>query len=162
MGSGRYARQTSVSIERSQEEIKSLLRRYGVKKSGVEEDTDEGWGAIIFYIGHLIVRIKITYSPIEEFEFTPAGRSYRSERGQYEAWEQAVKQRWRALVLAVKSKLEAVEVGIATIEQEFMPYVVMPDGKTLSEHIVPQLLEAAKAGRQLQLPKLLTANVMEA
>jgi hypothetical protein len=48
-----------------------------------------------------------------------------------------------------------VEVGISTIEQEFMPFIVMGDGRVLGDHLLPRLKEAAKAGRMprtLMLP----------
>ena len=67
--------------------------------------------------------------------------------------EQAVRQRWRALLLAIKAKLEAIECGISTIEEEFMAFVIMPDGKPLSSHIIPKLQTMVKTGK---MPKLLS------
>ena len=66
---------------------------------------------------------------------------------QEEARSQAIKQRWRALVLAVKAKLEAVEIGISTVEKEFMAFVMMPDGRQLSDHVLPVLGEMVKTGK---------------
>jgi hypothetical protein len=42
-------------------------------------------------------------------------------------------------VLSIKAKLEAVETGIESFEIAFMPYVVLPDGKTVAEHVLPAL-----------------------
>jgi hypothetical protein len=69
-----------------------------------------------------------------------------------EARNQAIRQRWRALVLAVKAKLEAVEVGISTIEKEFLAFVVMPDGRQLLDHLLPELQAIAASGK---MPKLM-------
>jgi hypothetical protein len=66
---------------------------------------------------------------------------------------QANRQVWRALLLAIKAKLEVVESGIATVEEEFMPYIVTPDGRCLKDHLVPRLLAAQGATL-----KLLTAS----
>jgi len=70
-------------------------------------------------------------------------------------YEQNVRQRWRALLLSIKAKLEAVDAGISTIEQEFLPFVVMPDGRTFSDHVLPQIESIASTGK---MPKLLTAG----
>jgi hypothetical protein len=59
------------------------------------------------------------------------------------------RQRWRALCLVIKAKLEAVESGIATIEEEFLPHIVVPGGTTFGEWAVPQLRDMKKTG---QLP----------
>jgi hypothetical protein len=59
--------------------------------------------------------------------------------------------RWRALALAVKAKLEVVESGIATFEEEFMAHIVMPDGRTVGEHVAPRIEEAYTSGQPLAL-----------
>lgn len=48
-------------------------------------------------------------------------------------WEQACRASWRALLLVVKAKLEAVEAGIVTFEDEFLAYTMKPDGETIGE-----------------------------
>jgi hypothetical protein len=42
----------------------------------------------------------------------------------------------------IKAKLEAVETGIATFEDEFMAHVIMPDGKRVAEHVQPWIAQA--------------------
>jgi hypothetical protein len=61
--------------------------------------------------------------------------------------EQKIRQRWRALCLSIKSKLECVESGIATFEAEFLPHLVMADGKTFGETVIPQLKDMREHGR---------------
>lgn len=68
------------------------------------------------------------------------------------AYEQAVRQRWRALALLIKSKLEAVESGITVFEEEFMAHVVLPDGKTVGQHLLPQIAHSYESGH---MPPLL-------
>jgi hypothetical protein len=58
------------------------------------------------------------------------------------AWEQACRSRWRALALIIKAKLEAVDLGITSVEKEFAPDMVMGDGRTVYE----QMLAAIKSG----------------
>jgi hypothetical protein len=61
----------------------------------------------------------------------------------------ATRQRWRALVLVLKAKLEAVASGISTLEAEFLANVVMQDGRTIGAAILPRLTEACDTGRLL-------------
>lgn len=75
----------------------------------------------------------------------------RSPDGAYRAWDQECRQRWRALVLAIKSKLESVESGIATFEEEFMAHIVLPDGSTVGQWLSPQLDIAYRMGQMPQL-----------
>ncbi|MFP4145886.1 MAG: hypothetical protein ACLFV3_12175 [Phycisphaeraceae bacterium] len=146
----RYASGTNVSVERSQQEVKELLRRYGASKFGLMEDDDQA--AVMFVASGLTVRIVVPLPSIEDEEIalTDAGRE-RSPSATRTAYEKEVRRRWRALILAIKAKLEAVESGISTIEQEFMPFVVMPDGRSFADHALPQIRRAVESG---QMPML--------
>ena len=76
----------------------------------------------------------------------PGRRNERSEKAQYDAWEQACRQRWRALLLVVKAKLEAIETGIATFDGEFMANIVLPGGGTVGDWMTPQIERAYLTG----------------
>jgi hypothetical protein len=56
------------------------------------------------------------------------------------------------LALAIKAKLECVGIKIASKEEEFMPYIVMPDGKTVSEHARPWIAQAYENRAVAALP----------
>ena len=85
------------------------------------------------------------------FTRTPTGRD-RTARAAQEAYEQAVRQRWRALALVIESKLEAVETGIVDFTSEFLAHLVLPGGETVGEAVVPRVEEAYRSG---QIPQLL-------
>lgn len=61
------------------------------------------------------------------------------------AYDQALRQRWRAMYLVIKAKLEAVESGIVSFEEEFAVYTVLPDGKTVGQHVLPSIEQAYEA-----------------
>ncbi|WP_210205670.1 hypothetical protein [Pseudaminobacter salicylatoxidans] len=65
------------------------------------------------------------------------------------AWEQACRSRWRALYLCIKAKLESIDSGIETFEDAFLAHIQMPDGHSVSEHVLPRIA-AAYAGEPLQ------------
>lgn len=56
--------------------------------------------------------------------------------------EQAIKVAWRIIHTWIKGQLAMVEVNMVTIPQVFLPYAIMKDGHTLSEHVTsnPQFL----------------------
>lgn len=144
-----YATNTSVSVERSRAEIERTLKRYGAHKFVYGWDREE---AVIAFVVHnegtseqRQVRFKVKVPPRDEFFTSPAGR-WRSDDQIDKAWEQAQRTRWRALLLVIKAKLEAIESGIATFEDEFLAYTMLPDGQTVGEWVEPQLSEVYAQG----------------
>lgn len=71
-------------------------------------------------------------------------------------FEQAVRERYRALLLVIKAKLESVESGIETFESAFMAQLVLPTGETMEEWAAPQLKLAFE--KQTALPPLLGSD----
>ncbi|MEQ8770354.1 MAG: hypothetical protein RIB60_07585 [Phycisphaerales bacterium] len=156
MAGSRYASNTSVPIAKSKAEIETMLVKYGA--TGVGYATDGDRAGVMFRVTHegmgLSVRIMLDLPSRDskEFMFTPARRYRRNEEEQYKAWEQACRSRWRALTLVIKAKLEAIECGISTIEREFLPDVLLPDGSTVG-HFIEENREALLiAGSRPLLP----------
>lgn len=56
--------------------------------------------------------------------------------------EQAIRVAWRIIHTWIKGQLAMVEVNMVTIPQIFLPYTIMGDNRTLTEHVEsnPQLL----------------------
>lgn len=151
-----YAEKTSVSPERSKAEIEGLLRKYGA------DQFISGWGdgraMIGFRANKRFIRFELPLPDPKERRFTHVkhrGRYFeqvRTENQAAEAYEQEIRRRWRALALVIKAKLEAVESGITSFEHEFMAHIVLPDGKTVGQHVTPRIEEAYATGN---LPRLL-------
>ncbi len=139
---GRYAQNTTVPVEKSRGEIEATLARYGA------EQFMYGWdraGAVIAFVVEPVsgqkrqVRFQLPLPSRDLPEFTHHSQGPRTATAAEKLWEQACRQRWRALLLVVKAKLEAVESGIATFEDEFLAYIALPNGATVSEWLTPQL-----------------------
>jgi hypothetical protein len=147
-----FAQNTTVPVERSQQEVQKILRRYGADRFGTMEDRKAAY--LMFEYNSILIQITVPIPTKEEFSKTEKGRIRRNNQAE-QAYDQAVKQRWRALVLGVKAKLEFVESGISTIEKEFMGWIMLPDGRPLSDHILPKIQEIAKTGK---MPRLLAMS----
>ena len=148
----KYAKNTNVSTESTRLEIEKCLMRYGA--DGFAYASISGKSMIAFNMQGRQVKIILPLPDInsDEFRFTPIRGTTRSQTAQYEAWEQACRQRWRALLLVVKAKLEAIECGITTFDNEFMAEIVLPSGQTVGDWMKPQMEEAYLKGTP---PKLL-------
>lgn len=142
----RYASDTGVSVEKSRGEIERTLARYGA--DGFGYFTEPGRAVVAFRIEGRQIRFLLTMPDRKsrEFTHTPAKGDPRSAEGAETAWEQACRQRWRALALVIKAKLEAVTAGITTIEDEFLAHTVLPDGSTVGQWVKPQLAVAYEQG----------------
>lgn len=134
-----YASTTSVSVERSRLEIERLCHRHKCDQFGSAINYITGTARVQFRAQNRIIRFELSLPKSEEFRQTAK-------------WEQACRSRWRALVLVLKAKLESVENEIASFEEEFMPYIVMPNDQTLGAIMTPLIADAYSSGK---MPKLL-------
>ena len=55
------------------------------------------------------------------------------------AKEQELRRVWRVLFWHLKAMFEAADSGVIDIRNVIMPYVVLKDGMTLSDHIMPKM-----------------------
>jgi len=145
---GKFAQQTSVSVSQSKFDIEKALRRYGASRfaSGWDDKT----ATLAFEIHDRMVRFIVKMPTLDQFALTDTGRE-RSASVAMAAWEQATRSTWRSLLLCIQAKLEAVAAEIATFDDEFLAYMVMGDGRTVSEHVAPSLHTSIASNRQLML-----------
>jgi 2-succinyl-5-enolpyruvyl-6-hydroxy-3-cyclohexene-1-carboxylate synthase len=141
-----YASQTTVSSEKSRAEIEATLRRYGADSFAYVSERTRAIVAFQACGGRVKFELPMPDPLADDFSRTPARRTRRSPQQQRAAWEQACRQKWRALTLCVKAKLEAVESGITTFESEFMAHILLPDGRTVGEHASPMIERAYTTG----------------
>lgn len=142
----RYAENTQVSSSKSRQEIETTLERYGASAFMYGW---EGTNAIVcFQARGRRVRFELPLPDrnAEKFTVSPARRTKRSAEGAAAAYEQAVRQRWRALALVIKAKLEAVESGISVFDEEFLANIMLPDGRTVGQFMLPQVEETYRGG----------------
>lgn len=122
-----YAERTTVTVDKSKTEIERTLTKYGAKSFAYF--TDQGKAIIVFEAAERRIRFDL---PL------PVGDDGRAQQLQ--------RQRWRALFLCIKAKLEAVASKIETFEDAFLAHIVMPDGLTVAEHTRPTIAQVYKSG----------------
>lgn len=151
----KFAAQTSVSPEKSRQEIETILKRYGATSFAYASTPDKSM--IGFQAAGRMIRFMLPMPSLASFKRYRRKGAYsdtiRTDKQQQDAYDQACRQRWRALSLAIKAKLEAVESEISTFEEEFMAQIVLPNGQTMAEHALPYVRDAYE---QKAMPPLLT------
>lgn len=147
-----YATTTEVPSEKTRAEIEKLLIRYKASKFGYM--WENGAAVIIFEIAdrRILMRLPLPDRNDRALTHTAVRRERRSPEGIEAAYEQAVRSRWRALLLIIKAKLEAVEAGISTVEREFLADIALPSGATVGQWVQGQLAEVYGSD---QMPALL-------
>jgi hypothetical protein len=153
----RFAEGTSVPVSRSREELQNVLERAGALEVGFVTGAG-GRARCAFRLKSSGLLIALEVPEVDPLSFKPGPRD--STR-----WEESVKRRvhvpgskldqlveaerrrrWRALLLVVKAKLEAIASGISTIDGEFMAGIVLASGRTLEAELRPRLKELAASG----------------
>ena len=127
-----YAEYTRVPVEKTKTDIEATLMRYGADRFAYF--TEASKAIIIFEAHERRLRFDL---PLQE------GASEKAQRLR--------RQQWRALLLCIKAKLQAVASKIETFEEAFLAHVVMPDGKTVYEHTGPRIAQIAKGGEMVPL-----------
>jgi len=121
----RYAENTKVPVDQSRLEIERTLHRYGAEEFGYIVGPQAA--QIGFRLRGRMLRFTV---PL------PKGKDVRNP-------EQETRRRWRALLLTIKAKLEAVASEVATFDEEFLAHIVIPgDGRTIGEAMVPEIDQA--------------------
>ncbi|WP_022886395.1 hypothetical protein [Glaciibacter superstes] len=147
-----YAASTSVDSGRSRNEIEATLHRYGAEDFAYATSKDRAM--IGFVANGRQVKFMLPLPDRNSKQFTHHSRGARTASAAVEAYEQAVRQKWRALALMVKAKLEAVDSGIVTFEQEFLAHTVLPNGRTVFEETAPAIERAYVEGHMRPLMEL--------
>jgi hypothetical protein len=147
----RYAENTSVSADKSRSEIEATLRRYGADQFAYMTSRTEARIGFIANGRQVQFRLAMPDPSDREFTHTPERKNARSPQQAEAAWEQATRQRWRALALVIKAKLEAVDTGITVFEDEFLAHIMLPNGRTVGETIGAQLDDVYAGSKMLEL-----------
>lgn len=118
---------TSVPIAHSQEAIRKLV--YSHKGTGVSftsRPPKEGFEALVT-LQDVAYHIRVMATCREN------GDQFKE-----------AKRVWRVLFYHLKAMFEAADSGVIAVEDIILPYIVTQDGRTIAEHIAPQMKELHK------------------
>lgn len=137
---------TNVPIEKSQAEIRTMLRRYGADSFSFGET--RGHAEVQFRHGALAVRMRVPIRELTEDEIRAEPSLAR--QGVYKVLEQGVevsaRRVWRVLYWLLKTRMEAIEAGVETFAEAFLAHLLDPH----TERTVYESMVDAGAMRQLE------------
>ncbi len=144
-----YAKNTSVSVSKSKAEIERTLSRYGASEFAYGCNSQKAMIGFSFEKRAIRMTLKLP----ERYEFSKTSRGQeRCDSAIEKLWEQACRQRWRALAFIIKAKLVAIDDDIATLDNEFLAYMALPGGSTVGQVLTVELDKIITTG---QMPALL-------
>lgn len=128
----KYARNTDVPVRNTKMHIEKLLIDWGIQEFFFgTSPRGEGIG---FKYKNNVYRISV---PVPE-----------------DGSEQTKRQMWRILFMSLKMKLEEIDAGLITFDDQFLSQKALPDGSTVGEFM--KLPENIALLQQSQMPKMLT------
>jgi hypothetical protein len=129
-----YAQGTTVPVGKTRGEIEALVSKHGATRfaSGWTEDSK---AAISFVLRGRLVRFVLALPTDQDVgNVRLRAHPWRLSGERKAKWLDAeTRRRWRCLLLALKAKLEVVESGIATFDEEFLAHIVTADNLTVYE-----------------------------
>lgn len=136
----RFAAGTTVSVEKSQAEIRELLRKYGVPVddhyfAGVRE----GNIFVTFRVDAIYYRLELPLAKAEDARFAKfAGRAAKPNERQQMA-DQHAREQWRALLLVTKGLVVSIDAGLP-LKQAFVGQMLLPSNQTVQQ-AMPQAIQ---------------------
>jgi hypothetical protein len=136
-----YAKGTKVPTAKSEFEIKYLLKRMGAEQVGTFEDGLHHRAIVVFRLDGLSIALPVPLPDPDDpgFLLTPSKKVKRTPEKAFEEYEHEVLRRWRVLLMLIKAKLETIELGMSTIQREFLPDVMLPGGGTVESWLGPSI-----------------------
>lgn len=153
----KFAAKTHVAENKSRAEIEQLVYQYAGRNASFSYGTTSEQAAIMFVAFNRRVKFLLRLPTPEEAVIQAKRKNGLQDPPESKqiAWmDQERRRRWRALLLSIKAKLEAVESGIYTFEQEFLGHIV-PDS-TGDQTIYERMM--AGPDRKLLAPVLSTSR----
>ncbi len=134
---------TAVAVAKSQQKLREiLLRNKGGRVAFLSDPPVEGFTAVV---------------PIDGKEYTVQVMARCKPKKNFDADEQEARRVWRVLFHHMKGIFEASKSGVLEFREMMLPYIVTHDGKTVAEHILPNL-DRSLAGRPERLLPVAAGN----
>lgn len=116
-----------------------MLMKYKARKTAFL--TDDNFATVIFEIQDYQVKIDLPVPQKADFRLSPTGNSRKPDAIE-KAFLKAIDTRWKVLALVIKAKLQAIEHGVTSIENEFLAQIVLSENRTIRDTVASQLTES--------------------
>lgn len=139
-----YAAETVVSVEKTKAELDTLLSKHGARDYGVANNESAGVARVFFIVDarKYAIAVPLPTAPDSWWNWSTQRRTEWIDKQQ----AQAMRTRWRAILLLVRAKLEIINMGGSTFEREFLADLVLPNGQTAHQTIAPYMAKLIADG----------------
>lgn len=129
---------TSVTVQRSQDQIRAALRIAGAEGVSFAEEWNPPKCIVRF-----LWRLENDVQQAVRLEVTPLPPEGRSAAAKERSKLQRERQAWRGIAHYLDATLKAAAFGLIRFEDVFLSFVELDGGRTLGDVVIPQL----RAGR---------------
>lgn len=147
MAERRYAQGTAVPVNRSIDEIRSILLKAGATHYAYGESPENA--QVQFALEGLHYRFVVPRPQAGEFS------AVTNQHGFAARLDAEWRRRWRARVLWIKAQIEFAEAEPDAFRDAMLAHLVLPDGRTLGSWAGPQVEGMYADG---QMPPLLSSG----
>ena len=140
-----FAERTRVSVERTQAEIGAILKKYGAQDVGYGSRQGDTIGFVEFSLGGYPIRIEVPEPDRQAFKTVVVrvkGRQHQRDRSPAQrqaSFEQARRERWRALLLMLKARLVLAAMCKQTPDRAFVAELVLPNNELVGASVLAKL-----------------------
>ena len=139
---------TKVDVEKSKTQIRDLLVKYGVSQQRWTEDLENNQVMFEFFIkgDDRTYLVRLMPKPFVEEHKLWNSKKGKSETTEVPNWARA----YRMLYAYVKAKVEAVKFGMHTIEEEFMPDIIVKNSQGQEITLADAILKSKEFAPMLE------------
>lgn len=155
-----YAAQTTVDTGRSREEIERTLTRFRATQVAWMRDDETGRVIVAFKRDGKTYKFVLQMPTLTDrmIQYTPKQMILRTDAQRRDALEQERRRRFRSLANLLKATLDAIDTGIISEEAALLSNLILPNGSTVQEFLLPQIDRMLEAGEMPDLRHALTAG----
>lgn len=141
---------TTIEAIKTVGEIQGILAGHGAKSIKTDYSADGQVEALSFLIvtPHGEVGIRLPVDPEAVFRVLNKQNRLGKVPGRYLNHAQAVRVAWRIVKDWVEAQMAILETEMVKMEQVFLPYAIVKDGKTLYEALVENKFKMLKGGEK--------------
>lgn len=134
----KYANKTKVTASTSKVQVQELLVNYGIDEFFFGT-SPRGEGVGFKYEGR-VYKHNVPMPKQDDYDYETQ-------------YSQAIRQRWRIFYMSLKMKLEEIQNGGISFEDQFLSMMALPDGSTVGDFM--RLPENIAKLNKAEMPKLL-------
>jgi len=155
----KYARDTTVTVSSSRNEIQKILERWGAKQMQWSDDFENGKAVLRFLWWHQEVPFMARFELNVQTETDLRDEAVDLRNGQFSQikYNKLAKRRGmsehRELFLLLKAMFVAVDAGIIKAEQLLLPFLEDQTGAIVSDVVLPHLAKLNSGSAKLLVGK---------